>query len=157
MHGEYILEKFATGMHYFMLDKEAAKALLREGNKRAICLINNEIEFHCAIMSTKHGEHFVNVGLTICKKLDLRKGSTLKASFSVHNTTYQFEMPEEMQEVLDTDQDALKIFQSLTKGNQRSLIYLVTQVKSTDKKIERAIKIVNQLKKGICSPKLILK
>ncbi len=87
----------------------------------------------------------------------MRNGSKVTASFSIDDTTYQFDMPEELNEVLETDPHAKEIFHALTKGNQRGLIYLVSQVKSTGKKIERALKIVSQMKKGITSPKLILK
>jgi uncharacterized protein YdeI (YjbR/CyaY-like superfamily) len=58
---------------------------------------------------------------------------------------------------LDTDDEANKIFHALTAGNQRGLIYLLSLVKSSDKKIERALKIAERIKQGITSPRLILK
>lgn len=66
-------------------------------------------------------------------------------------------MPEEFKEVLNSDQEADEIFHSLTEGNQRGLIYLVSQVKSSDKKIERALKIVARIKNGVTTPRVILK
>jgi hypothetical protein len=91
------------------------------------------------------------------KKLNIKYGSTVKATFSMDNSKYQFDMPEELEEVLRTDPEANSIFHSLTKGNQRGLIYLVTQVKSSDKRIERALIIAERIKHGIVSPKMILK
>ncbi len=108
-------------------------------------------------MQKKEGGYFINIGSTICKKLNLSEGSKITASFSIDKTEYQFEMPEELKEVLNTDFEADKIFHSLTEGNQRGLIYLISQVKSSDKKIERALKIVEKLKNGITSPRVILK
>ena len=49
------------------------------------------------------------------------------------------------------------IFHALTEGNQRGVIYLVTQVKSSKKKVERALKISEKLKQGVTSARLILK
>jgi uncharacterized protein YdeI (YjbR/CyaY-like superfamily) len=60
-------------------------------------------------------------------------------------------------EVLKTDTEAESIFKGLTDGNKRGLIYLVTQVKSIDKRIERSLKIAERLKLGIKSPREILK
>ena len=157
METEIVLERFDSGMHYIMLDKKTVAALTKDNNKRAICRLNNQLEYHCAIMPKKEGGHFINIGLTICKKLKITKGSKVSATFFVDKTEYQFEMPEELKEVLDTDQEANKIFHSLTEGNRRGLIYLVTQVKSSDKKIERALKIVERLKSGETSPRVILK
>lgn len=153
----YTVEKFETGMHYLQLDKKTALALTRHGNKRAICTINGAVSFHCAIMNKKEGWHFINVGLSVCKKLGIKKGAKVTATFTPDTTKYQFDMPEELQEVLQTDPEASRIFHSLTEGNQRGLIYLVGQVKSVDKKIERALKIATRLKGGIISPRVILK
>jgi uncharacterized protein YdeI (YjbR/CyaY-like superfamily) len=157
MATEFVLEKFDSGMHFIMLNNDIVNALTKENNKRVKCKMNNEVEFHCAIMPKKEGGHFINVGLAICKKLKINVGSKVSATFSVDKTEYQFQIPEELKEVLKTDFEADKIFHSLSKGNQRGLIYLVAQVKSSDKKIERALKIVEKLKKGINSPKVILK
>jgi Bacteriocin-protection, YdeI or OmpD-Associated/Domain of unknown function (DUF1905) len=157
MATEFLLKKFDSGMHYIMLEEKTVLELTKNKNKRAICKINNELEFHCGIMPKKEGGYFINIGLTICKKLNLSEGSKITASFSIDKTEYQFEMPEELKEVLNTDFEADKIFHSLTEGNQRGLIYLISQVKSSDKKIERALKIVEKLKNGITSPRVILK
>jgi hypothetical protein len=157
MATEYLLEKFDSGMHYIMLDKKSIATLTKADNKRAICKLNNEVEFHCALMPKKEGGHFINIGQTICKKLKIKEGSKVIATFEVDKTEYQFEMPEELKEVLDTDFEADKIFHSLTECNQRGLIYLISQVKSSDKKIERALKIVEKIKSGITSPRVILK
>lgn len=60
-------------------------------------------------------------------------------------------------EVLKTDQKADNIFKTLTEGNKRGLIYLVTQVKSIDKRIGRSLKIAERLKLRVKSPREILK
>ena len=97
------------------------------------------------------------VGLATCRKLKVKEGSKLTATFRADDTEYQFAMPEELSEVLRTDAEASSIFHALSAGNQRSLIYLVMQVKSVDKRIERALKIADRLKYGITSPRVILK
>jgi uncharacterized protein YdeI (YjbR/CyaY-like superfamily) len=40
---------------------------------------------------------------------------------------------------MNTDQDAKKVFDGLTPGNQRGLMYLVRQPKLMDKQIDRAL------------------
>jgi uncharacterized protein YdeI (YjbR/CyaY-like superfamily) len=157
MPTEYTLERLGKGMHFIMLDNKTVARLTKNGNKRVICKLNGQIEFHCAIMHKKEGGHFINIGLTICKKLKIKAGANVNAVFTVDNSEYQFDMPEELQEVLLSDPEADQIFQSLTKGNQRGLIYLVSVVKSSDKKIERALKMAEKLKQGVTSPRLILK
>lgn len=157
MKTEYILERFNSGMHFITLDKELVDQFLKDGNKRVLCKLNNQIEFHCAIMSRKDKSFFINVGLTICKKLNIAKGSKVEVKFSLDNSEYQFDIPIEFEEVLRLDIEANNIFQGLTVGNKRSLIYLVNQVKSSNKKIERSLKIAERIKGGITSPQVILK
>ncbi len=156
MKHKFVLKKFASGMHYIQFEEEIILEFLKKNQKRLICKINEEIEIHSAIMKKKEGGYYINIGSKVCKKLNLVEGSKLTVSFSEDNTIYQFEMPIELQKVLDTDSEANKIFHSLTKGNQRSLIYLVVQAKSSSKKNERSIRIVAKIKKGITSAKLIL-
>lgn len=157
MKSTYKLEKFSSGMHYILVDPKIVDLFNKNGDKRAICKLNDQLEFHCAFMPKKEGGHYINIGATICKKLHLKEGFLVKASFEVDNSDYQFAMPEEFSEVLSTDADANVIFHNLTEGNQRGLIYLVSQVKSSEKRIERALKIANRLKNGVTSPRIILK
>jgi uncharacterized protein YdeI (YjbR/CyaY-like superfamily) len=157
MTAEYILERFDTGMHYIALDEKTASAFTQSGNRRVLCTLNEKVELHSAIMQRKDGGYFINIGLATCKKLKIKAGSTLTASFSPDGSAYQFEMPDELREVLDTDERAAKIFRNLTDGNQRGLMYLVAQVKSTDRRIERALRIAEKIKHGIISPKDMLR
>jgi uncharacterized protein YdeI (YjbR/CyaY-like superfamily) len=157
MTKDYQLERFDSGMHFIMLDSETVTSLTKNNNKRAICTLNGTERFHCTVMPKKEGGHFINIGLTICKKLKIKEGSTVTAHFEIDTSEYQFEMPEELAEVLNSDIEAGEIFHNLTEGNQRGLIYLVGQVKSSDKKIERSLKIAQQIKNGITSPRQILK
>lgn len=157
MKRDYALKKFSNGMHYIIPENEVVDFFSKDGNKRILCKLNDQIEFHCAILRKKDKSYFINVGMIICKKLKIGEGSKVTAVFSEDNSMYQFEIPEEFQEVLKLDDDANNIFQTLTDGNKRGLIYLVNQVKNSDKRIDRALKIAERLKNGVTSPKIILK
>lgn len=157
MATEYVLGKFESGSHYIEVDKEAIVNSTKSDNNRVVCRLNDEIEFHCAILPKKEGGHFIHIGSATCKKLKIKAGSVITATFKEDHSAYQFEMPEELLTVLETDPEAYTVFHSLSEGNQRSLIYLVTQVKSSDKRIERALKIASKIKDGLTSARTILK
>jgi len=157
MAKQYTVERFDGGMHFIALDEATIAPFTANGNKRIICKFNDAVSFHCAILFKKDIGYYIHFGLTICKQLGIKKGAIITATFSQDSTTYQFEIPEELEEVLATDYEASKAFEALTPGNQRGLMYLVTQVKSTDKLIERALTIAEKIKCGITSPKIILK
>jgi Bacteriocin-protection, YdeI or OmpD-Associated/Domain of unknown function (DUF1905) len=151
------LEKFDSGMHFVLIPTDLVIPFIENGIKRVICRLNDSVDFHCALMPKKEGGYFINIGSTICKKQNLKLGDEINVSLKHDTTEYQFEMPEEFTEVLYQDPDAFTIFEGLTDGNKRSLIYLVTMVKSSEKRIERALKIVEKLKIGITKPQLIMK
>jgi Bacteriocin-protection, YdeI or OmpD-Associated/Domain of unknown function (DUF1905) len=150
------LDKFDSGMHYIIVEENVVKLFLEKGAKRAICTIE-KVDFHCAFMPKKEGGYFINIGSKICKQLNLKMGDAVYPTFREDTTEYQFEMPEELTEVLYQDPDAFAVFEGLTDGNKRGLIYLVTMVKSSEKRIERALKIVEKLKMGITKPQLMMK
>ena len=91
-------------MYYFItssalelkLDKKTVLALTKNDNRRAICKLNDKVEFHCAIMPKKQGGYYINIGLSICKALKIKVGSKVTATFSVDPSEYQFVMPEKL-------------------------------------------------------------
>lgn len=154
---KYILQKFDSGMHYILIPDDIANRICKNGNTRAICKLNETETFHCALLPKKEGGFFVNVGSKICKQLKIGVGSEVEASFEIDESENQFAVPEEWTAVLATDEDAKQIFERLSPGNKRGLLYLVDQVKSTEKRVERALKIAEKLKMGITSQRIILK
>ncbi len=91
------------------------------------------------------------------RKLGLVEGDTANATFRRDRTQLQFDFPKELREVLNTDVKAKAVFEQLTPGGKRSLCYLVSQVKSIDKRVERSLKIADRLKIGKTSARDILK
>lgn len=157
MTTSYTIQKPARGyMHYIQLSPADVKKLTSGGNKRIICQFNDQYRIHAAIMRTKEGMYYVMIGSQHLKALQLKAGSTVKLQLKKDDTELQFSVPEEFAEVLATDPAAAKIFNTLTPGNKRGLIALVNMVKSSDKKIERSLRIAEKIKKGICSPAKVM-
>ena len=83
------------------------------------------------------------------KSTGLSAGDFIEVHFEEDTTHYQFEMPEEFQEVLRTDRTAKKIFDSLRPGNQRSILHLLAKIKSPQKRVDKALVFAERLKMGI--------
>lgn len=143
-----ILEKLGNGMHYCNVNTSVVNRLVKTKEKRWICVINNTISFHAALQYSKEGNYFIYVGSKILKQLNLKKGMTVQIEFEKDDTMYQFEDVEEWNEVINTDAEVEIIFNQLTPGNKRSILFLIQQVKSSDKRIQRSLKIAENLKKG---------
>ena len=111
---------------------------------------------HAAILTKKELGYYIRLGKSTVKKLKVKAGDTIKVSIAADLTPFQFELPEELAEVLATDLQANHVFEKLSPGNQRSIIYLVSLLKSTDKRIERALRIAEKLKAGITSARKMI-
>lgn len=158
MQEQYSVEKAGSGMmHFVMLSDADAKPYLVDGNKRVICRLNDEVEFHAALMPKKRYGYYINIGARICKQLNLKAGSQVKVALKIDTSEHQFEEIAEWKAVIDTDPEAEEVFMGLTDGNKRSLMYLVSQPKTSEKRIERALLIAERIKSGITSPSLVLK
>lgn len=144
--------------HAIPITATVAAAFIANGNRRVICTINHDHTVHVALMFRKAaGDYYIYVGKGLLKKAGLTAGAALKIQLATDDSEYQFEMPEELAEVLATDADAHRIFHGLTPGRQRGLIHLVAMVKTVDKRIERALRIADKIKGGITSPAAVLK
>ena len=144
--------------HAIPITATVAAAFIANGNRRVICTINHDHTVHVALMFRKAaGDYYIYVGKGLLKKAGLTAGAALKIQLATDDSEYQFEMPEELAEVLATDADAHRIFHGLTPGRQRGLIQLVAMVKTVDKRIERALRIADKIKGGITSPAAVLK
>lgn len=143
-------------MHYLEIPDSIAETIISGGNKRLLIKIG-DYQIHSALIKSKNGFFMVTIGAVHLKKLKLKENDSFEAMISHDDSEFQFEFPKKLEEVLKLDPEASEIFFSLSKGNQRSLIYLIVQVKSTDKRIERALKMAEALKMGISSAREILK
>ncbi|MBL7814299.1 MAG: YdeI/OmpD-associated family protein [Saprospiraceae bacterium] len=121
-----------------------------DGSRRVVCVLNDSLTLHAAIMP--HGNGWViSMNKPNLKKLGLKVGSPVQVEIRKDTSEFGLPMSEEFREVLEQDPEAKGYFDVLTAGKKRSLIHFVTGVKNIDKRIERAFMIAEKLKesKGI--------
>ncbi len=142
------LEKFNSDLwgHHVVVPDDIAAPLLKSKKKRFKGTFNDGIETHCALMPMGNGRYFININKDIRSQLKLRIGSKVTVTLSEDDSKYGMEMPEEFQVLLDQDIEGDKYFHARTPGRQRALIYIVAKYKSSDKRLEKAVVILDFLK-----------
>jgi hypothetical protein len=120
------------------------------GSRRVVCVLNESMTLHAAIMPYGKG-WVISMNKTNLKKLGLKVGSPVQVNMRQDTSQFGLPMPEELSEVLEQDTLAKSYFDALTAGKKRSLIHIVSGVKNIDKRIERALMIAEKLKdnKGV--------
>lgn len=141
------------GFH-FVVPKEIALSFIQEDDRRVIATFNDEIKNHCALMPKK-GEYFILINKQTREKLKITVGDSVLISLEKDTSEYGMPMPEEMLMVLSQDEDSFRIFEGLTPGKKRTLIFLVSSVKNIDSRIRKSLAIAEHLK--LCNGKIDFK
>jgi hypothetical protein len=141
------LEKFESELwgHHFPVSDTVAQKFIRGTNRRIKCKINDQVEIQCALMPN-HGDWYVLANKQVRSKLGVQVGDEVTLELSVDDSEYGHAVPESFQMILDQDPEGEKVFHSLTKGKQRSLVYLVTKVKNVDRQIAKGLAIMHHMK-----------
>lgn len=142
---------------YISLPENMAKSFIDAGTKRIICKINRNTELHRAIQSSKDFGYYIMLGKSTLKSANLTIGQSIEVELVKDETAVEALIPEALDAVLKSDFEAYEAFNKLTPGKKRSIMYLVTGVKSEQKQVERALKIMENIKIGITKPKDLLK
>lgn len=119
---------------------------------------NNNIEFYAAVKRDKASGHFkMMFSKAKQKELNLSLGNDFEMQLFKDTSKYGVDMPEELEAVLLSDYDAYQIFESLTKGKQRSIIYYILRLKNSQKRIDQSLLLCENLKRGNTDNKELFK
>jgi hypothetical protein len=142
-----VLEKFdgnLWGLHVKVPDVKSDQ-LMSTGNKRWMALLNKKATIRCALMPSKTG-YFININQQLAKKLAIQVGDPVHFEMTPDTSEYGMEMPEELQVTFDQEPEAFDLFDKLTPGKKRNLIYIVSKVKNSNSRIKKSLAIVAHLK-----------
>jgi hypothetical protein len=150
MEFEARLDNFNTKLwsYHIKVPSRIAKHFLEQGDKRVICRLNRDHTFQCAIMPAGDDVFFININKKIRDQLKLKEGQKIQVYLEKDTSTYGLPFPEELKAVLDQDPEGNRLFHQLTPGKQRNMIYGVSQVKNTDRRIQRALIMIEHLRQN---------
>lgn len=139
------LEHFA-GTHYLEVPQEIIQKLGGKINLRVICTINDSISFQTGLMALGLGSAYITVNNKRLKQLRVKLGDNVLVSLREDTSEYGMEMPEELNELLAQDSEGKDRFKKLPLSKQRYIINYVSQVKSSQLRIDRALLLIGNLK-----------
>ncbi len=116
-------------------------------DKRILCSINKSIYFHCGMLPKKPF-HYIMLSKEKIKTLNLEINDEVSVEIFPDKSEFGMEMCEELQEVLFSDPDGNLLFEKLTSGKKRSIIYLISKTKNTQLRIEKSFVLLEYLKRN---------
>lgn len=150
MEFKAIIENFNTRLWSFHIKVPNVVVVhfLSQDVKRVVCTLNNTVEFQCALMPAGDGVYFILINKKIRDQLKLKEGSKVEVHLTKDESEFGLPFPVELEEVLAQDKVGKEYFDKLTPGKQRNIIYAAGQVKNPDLRIQRAMILVDHLKKN---------
>ena len=115
-------------------------------SRRFVCSLNGTVEYQTALLPIGDGVYVIRVAKKLLTTLELSVGDRVAVELWKDQSEYGLPLPVEFGELLRQDPVAEKLFHALTRGKQRTLLHIAGAVKSSAKRAERAIAIVNHLK-----------
>ena len=131
---------------HFEVPGDIAKRLISGKSRRVVCTLNGVSHYQFAMLPHGHGSLVISVNKKLREKLKLSFGSELDVRLKKDTSTYGLPVPEEFGELLRQDARGDTLFHALTRGKQRTILYMVGSPRSPEKRIERAVIVVNHLK-----------
>ncbi|MEM1216808.1 MAG: YdeI/OmpD-associated family protein [Bacteroidota bacterium] len=140
-------------MQMMPVPPEVADAFTAKKVKRLVASVNGHEHFHCALTSMGDGHYGVMLSQGKQDKFGVWEGETFQVTLLEDESEYGMPMPAEWEEVMAVDEAAWEAFQQLTPGRKRSVLYQVGSAKREETRIERALRIAENLKLGFTNPK----
>lgn len=141
-----------TGSYYSLLLPEDIIAPFLEKKLKRVkvkaTFEGKELNFHGAIQK-RNGSHYMMFGKRYQKELGIFPNDYFQLQFFEDDSKYGVEMPEELNAVFLSDYEAFQVFESLTPGKKRGIIYMIIRYKNSQTRIDKSIMLCENLKRGI--------
>ena len=154
-----VFEVTINSMHSILLPENEVLPFVEKNHDRIRVIFtykDKSVSVHASLKKIA-GHYRASLNKALQKELGIFPSDYFNAQIFEDTTTYGVDMPEEFQAVLDSDLEGFQVFESLTRGKQRSLIYAIKRHKNSQTKIDKSLKCMDNLKRGIRDPKLLFR
>ncbi len=138
------LEKRKGGYFYLELDADIVNQFENKKATRVICTIDNTLSFRCGLNHLGNGNFFIIVAKKHLDTLGKDSGDSVEYRVDKDPDQLGVEMPEVLEVLLSQDTDAKRIFDALTDGKKRSLIYSLARTKDMDIQVRNIMDFLDQ-------------
>lgn len=139
-----ILEK-GMRWHVVFIPGDVAEDLELSGITRVVGKIGRA-DYRRAAVSDGNGRYYITLGKDLRQAAGCREGQMIQVSVAIDPNPDYIEVPEELEAALDTDPEALEIWNGFTNGYRRSLVHYVSGAKRTETRIKRALELCEKMK-----------
>lgn len=141
-----IMERYNDGFmnkHIIRCPFSVEEIFKVKGTVRVFVTVNNH-KMDRALMPDGDGGHYIIFGADHRKKAGMKEGGKYALTIE-ENKEKKINIPAELQEALNADEDAMRNWNKLTPGSHRNIVYWVDSAKRTETRMQRAVEMVRRL------------
>jgi Domain of unknown function (DUF1905)/Bacteriocin-protection, YdeI or OmpD-Associated len=142
------LEKQKGGYCYVSIPANVVNNLENKRKTRLICTINEVHSFQCGLNHLGDGNYFIIIGTQKMKEFGIKLNDNIDFSIALDPNPLGVEIPEVLEAMLTEDSELRSIFEQLTMGKKRNLIFSVLKIKDFDKQVVEIEETLLKLKSG---------
>lgn len=117
-------------------------------NQRFHITVNDSITWRGGSVVLGNSKGYITFSNKRMKEIGVILGDKVTVTLEKDTSEYGFDVPKEWQAALEQDPLAKQRFEALTMGNRRAIIYLIIQFKTVDKRIEKSLFFLENLKRS---------
>jgi hypothetical protein len=138
------LEKRKGGYYFLTLQADFVNQLSRQRSTRLLCTLDDTITYSCGLNHLGDGHFFIIVATKYIQKLQKELGDPISFTIEEDPNPLGVAIPEALEVLLEQDDDARRVFEQLTDGKKRSLIYSINRIKDIDKQVQKSLTFLEE-------------
>lgn len=138
------LEKRKGGYHYIQIPSSTINTFEKKRKTRLICTLDNAVSYRCGLNHLGNGDFFIIVAKKYLEELGKGIGDAVDWKIEEDPDPLGVEIPEVLAVLLTQDTQANAIFQKLTDGKKRNLIYSIIKIKDFDVQVRMIVDFLEE-------------
>ncbi len=132
------------GYNYLELSRTVVDQMNHGRSTRLLVTIDENVIVRCGLNHLGNGDFFIIVSKRHLDELKKEKGDVVSCKIQEDPDQLGVDVPEVLSVLLEQDQYAHDVFERLTDGKKRSLIYGIVKIKNVDLQVKRILEFLEK-------------
>ena len=137
------LEQRKGGYFYLHLNADEIDRFEKKRKTRLVCEIDDTVKYSCGLNHLGNGDFFIIVAVKHLKTLKKTLGDEVQLRIYEDPDPLGVKIPEVLQVLMEQDESVKAVFDRLTDGKKRSLIYSIHKIKDIDLQVKKTYTFIN--------------
>jgi hypothetical protein len=133
--------------HYIDVPASVVKKTGWTGKQRFVCTVNKGLTWKCGLVAHGGGKAYILLNKKQMQTGKFNVGQEINVALKKDTSKYGMDVPPELKALFAQDAIGKQRFDNLVPGKRRYIIYYINQVKSADLRVERAVRLISNLKR----------